>query len=187
MEIVRQFTLEEFGNMVETCKKQLVKIGYKGVLKKKYILVLNNRLKKVLGLCRYLHGWSEFSIELNEEFANRAENLMLIQNVVMHELIHTIKGCDKHTGKWLEIAKRVNEEYGYHISRETESGTNYDNYTKEIGVGCTRYLILCKSCENTYWYHNKVKLVRQMEEEEGTSSKYVCGYCGQIALKLIKT
>lgn len=181
--IIRQFSLADFEKMVEICKEQLVNIGYKGVLNKKYILVLNTKLKKVLGLCRYLHGWSEFSIELNEQFVNRTEDLSLVQNVVMHELIHTIRGCDRHTGRWLEIAKKVNDKYGYNISRITEGGINYDNYMKQIGVGTAKYVIMCKVCNNSYWYHNKVEMIRRMQEY-GCGS-FACGECGAIALKLI--
>lgn len=40
-----------------------------------------------------------------------------LKNTIIHELLHTCKGCMKHTGEWKQLAEKVNRYYGYNIKR----------------------------------------------------------------------
>lgn len=180
--ILRNFTEEDFSREVEQCKQQLVKLGYKGVLVKQYVLVLSTKMCTTMGLCTYLKGWSKFELKLNKAFADTVEDYNALKDVIMHEVCHTIRGCNNHTGKWLELVHRVNEEYGYHIQRQASQSMNYTKYKEEHGLGKYRYCIRCKVCNNSYEYQNRTELIRQIEE--GKQPTYFCPCCESMNFEL---
>ena len=72
-----------------------------------------SRAKSYLGMCmRLKNGERKFRILLNKSAQGEA-----FENIVIHELLHTIKIKDGHRGKWKAYATLVNENTNYHITR----------------------------------------------------------------------
>ncbi len=69
--------------------------------------------KSYLGMCmRLRNGERKFRILLNKNAQGEA-----FENIVIHELLHTIKIKDGHRGKWKAYANIVNENTNYQITR----------------------------------------------------------------------
>lgn len=77
---------------------------------------VNSRAVSRLGLCRRENGGYviEIAAVLLDERVDAQRGL---KDTLLHELLHTCRGCMKHTGKWKELAERVNAECGTHVSR----------------------------------------------------------------------
>ena len=99
---------------VLSCMRELdaLKIPYS----KNVRFVVNNRAVSRLGLCR--KAPNGFIIEIAAVLLDeRTDERTGLRDTVIHELLHTCRGCMKHTGKWKEYAERVNLAYGYDIKR----------------------------------------------------------------------
>lgn len=75
---------------------------------------INKRLRKTWGLCRRMNDGS-FSIEIKEELFVQSCSDHAIKIVILHELCHTVSGCDNHGKNWKETVKKL-APYGYHIT-----------------------------------------------------------------------
>lgn len=82
----------------------------------------NSGLRSALGRCKKAFNSStcrSFSIEIAEYIAIGARS-KLLDDVIIHELIHTVDGCFNHGIDWKSWAKIVNIQYGYNIARTTK-------------------------------------------------------------------
>lgn len=98
-----------------------------------------------------------------------------VYQTIVHEVLHTIKGCMNHGSKWKECANTMNEVYGYNISRlgTMKSGAKLNTPPKLV-----KYIITCQKCSKVYKRKVRSKLVKNVDN-------YKCGECGG-ALKLEK-
>ena len=68
---------------------------------------VNSRAKARWGLCtRVSKGL--FDIQISEALLQDGVDDQAAKNTIVHELLHTIPGCFKHTGKWKQNAEKVN-------------------------------------------------------------------------------
>ena len=97
---------------------------------------VNGRAKSRFGCCRYEKGRQV--IEVAGRIAQGPEESCL--ETLAHEVLHTCPGCRNHGDRWKGYAQRMNEEYGYHISR-----TSTD---EEMGLEGRpyKYLLRCEQC-----------------------------------------
>lgn len=73
------------------------------------------RAKKRWGQCRKIGN--NYIIEVNQILLREDTDIDGLKNTIIHELLHTCKGCMKHTGEWKQLAEKVNRYYGYNIKR----------------------------------------------------------------------
>ncbi len=95
------------------CMRELENIGIKcgNVIK----IDVNTRSKKRWGQCRKIGN--NYIIEVNQILLREDTDIDGLKNTIIHELLHTCKGCMKHTGEWKQLAEKVNRYYGYNIKR----------------------------------------------------------------------
>lgn len=95
------------------CMRELENIGIKcgNVIK----IDINTRAKKRWGQCRKIGN--NYIIEVNQILLREDTDIDGLKNTIIHELLHTCKGCMKHTGEWKQLAEKVNRYYGYNIKR----------------------------------------------------------------------
>lgn len=98
---------------------------------------INRRAAMRFGCCRYEGGRQVIEVALR--VAQGPERSC--RETLAHEVLHTCWGCRDHGKRWKEYAQRMNETYGYHISR-----TSTD---EEMGVAEERsykYILRCRKC-----------------------------------------
>ncbi len=98
---------------------------------------INRRAVARFGCCRYRTGG--FVIEVAERVALGPE--AACRETLAHEVLHTCWGCRNHGKRWKAYAARMNEAYGYHISRVSTS--------TDLGVEeprQARYVLRCEAC-----------------------------------------
>ena len=99
----------------------------------------------------WLNGSYEYEIEINksliEMYLNKTISEKVVKDTIVHELLHTIKGCMNHGKLWKTYAKIVNSVYGYNIQRCSsykEMGITDSNLLDTLKN--TRYKLECKQC-----------------------------------------
>lgn len=85
------------------CMRELENIGIKcgNVIK----IDINTRAKKRWGQCRKIGN--NYIIEVNQILLREDTDIDGLKNTIIHELLHTCKGCMKHTGEWKQLILNV--------------------------------------------------------------------------------
>lgn len=127
----------------------------------------NRRAKKRLGCCKKERRIAQefFIIEIStvlEEATDQA-----IKEILIHELLHTCKGCFNHGKLWKLYAAKVNQVYGYNIS--TYADTAQLNIEKTT-TPKYRYEIRCQQCNHVGYRQKKSKVITYPH-------LYKCGKC----------
>ena len=137
-----------------------------------------NRALKVLGTCKRTNiVLNIFTLRFNKKYLEIADPVNA-HSTIMHECIHTVKGCMNHGSKFKKIADILNNKYGYCIHRITID-ENYSNFMKKIKTE-SGYDIYCKNC-NKFLGHRvrKSNIINHPE-------LYKCPYCyGKIGIKVV--
>lgn len=119
---------------------------------------------------------SRFGMHISKTFEKIPdENLarLRFETCMIHELIHTIPGCNNHGTNFKRVGYMVKRKYPqYDISRCTSA--------EEFGVipeeaKPAKYIIKCNHCKHEYNYRRKPKYAVSM---------YKCSKCGSNQLKL---
>ena len=134
--------------------------------------VINRRAKKRWGMCtKNPDGTCIIQIAArlieDERISEQA-----CKETMIHEILHTCKGCKGHTGLWLIYANIMNKKYGYHIKRTTsgeEKGV--ENYTASKRLDY-KYCFVCENCGQN------IKRKKQCEFTKYYRN-YTCGICGR--------
>lgn len=124
--------------------------------------VVDTRPKRRYGQCRkrgltFEIGISKFM--LDDSIPDKA-----LENTIIHEVLHTIDGCQNHGSKWKHYAGIVKEHLGYDIRR--------CNGDKE-GLPVTaqfRYAVRCTGCGMVFRRMKRTDLIKYPEW-------YRCGKC----------
>lgn len=133
-----------------------------------YDIKVNTRAKKRLGCCKKvsLNLIPGFQLEISSRLLDSGERQL--KEVIIHEILHTCKGCFNHGKRWKAYAVLVNKAYGYHVSRTADCEGLEQAY---------RYEIICENCGNVFLRMRKSKVVRKPEN-------YRCGKCkGSLEVK----
>ncbi len=123
----------------QQCMKELHAIGieFGNVLE----VVPNTRAQRRWGQCER----TAFGYKLNINARLLADDApdYGLKSTIIHELLHTCKGCMNHGKRWKELAKQVHEAYGYNIQR---ADTPEDKGMKPIPRPEPKYILSCKVC-----------------------------------------
>lgn len=95
------------------CMEELDAIGieYGNIVEVK----ANTRAKKRWGQCKAIPGG--YSINISVALLDERNNEQGLKETIIHELLHSCKGCMNHGEKWKRLAQKVNRAYGYNIKR----------------------------------------------------------------------
>lgn len=129
--------------------------------------VINTRAKARLGLCKKIGN--SYVIEISKILLDEHIDVKHgLKNTIIHELLHTCRGCMKHTGKWAELAAKVNAAYGYNIKRASNSS---DGIIPPWLQAQPKYIILCTGCQTEITRIRRSPLVDNPQN-------YRCAKCG---------
>jgi len=126
---------------------------------------VNVRAKSRFGCCRMKGG--RFTIEVARRVAQGPEESC--RETLAHEVLHTCWGCRNHGKRWKSYAVRMNEAYGYHISRTSTE--------ERMGLEAEppKYLVRCTKCGVEFPRRRASSLVKHPE-------RYRCR-CGGALVK----
>lgn len=158
--------LQEYANR---CMKQLDDIGvkYGNVL----AFEINTRAKHRWGQCKRVSSILNcFTININHILLDEKNNEQALIDTLMHELLHTCKGCFNHKNEWKRLAEKVNGIYNYNIKR-TASEVDYGIEIETENITEPKYKIQCTNCGKVYTRQRKSKVVAHPEN-------YRCYDCG---------
>lgn len=132
-------------------------------------VVVNKRAINRFGLCtkKYNDGY-DYIIEINYRLLEG--NKESAMETMIHEILHTCKGCMNHGKTWTAYANKVTRELGYKITRTSTFES------KSLERPKAKYIIACKECDVKYMRHRKSKVVTHYK-------RYRCGSCsGELEL-----
>lgn len=155
--------MKDLKKLANECIAELTSIGIQPG--KINFWLVNTRAKTRWGQCRRVAP-GEFTISISERLLHDYVEDMATKNTIMHELLHTVKGCHGHTGLWKELAITVNYKLpGYNIKRTTGSEE------KGVPSGRTnRYGVKCPHCGKEYYRERMCRLIEHPE-------RFRCGVC----------
>ena len=78
------------------------------------------------------------------------------KETMIHEILHTCKGCKGHTGLWLIYANIMNKKYGYHIKRTT-SGEEKGGYEKAADGKKLNFIVMHPEAAAAISKHEKLR------------------------------
>ena len=125
---------------------------------------INTRAKTRLGVCK--KTGQSYLIEIASALLDERVPESELENTLLHEILHTCRGCMKHTGKWKQLADKVNAAYGCNISRTASK----DALPEELAHK-PRYKVVCPNCGAVYERYKRSALIQHPE-------RYRCGKCG---------
>lgn len=128
--------MRDINNVVKSCCEKLDVIGIKyGTI---VSITINTRAKKRWGQCKKIGNC--FAIQVSSRLISEDVELVHLETTVIHEILHTCKGCMNHGNEWKTLAEKVNRAYGYNIKRTTS------NEEKGIEPIPAKYKFVCKDC-----------------------------------------
>ena len=159
--------MRDLKSITDLCLEELKSIGIKcGKIRN---LEINNRAKCRLGQCTRV-SIGVFDISIAGFLLEEKNDINILKNTVIHELLHTVKGCFNHTGKWKLLAGMVNENYPQYKIKRTFNRTEIADMT-DIKEPVYRYVLKCKNCG--------LEIKRQRKSKAVINYKnYRCGECG---------
>jgi predicted SprT family Zn-dependent metalloprotease len=159
--------MKKLNELAIECMAELDEIGiqYGNVVKWE----INTRAKKRWGLCTRLPN-GNYVISISNRLLEDNVAEQSAKDTIIHELLHTVKGCMNHKAEWKYQADKVNRAYGYNIKRCTsyeEKGIERPEATpREI-----KHKFVCKDCGKVYTRTKESKFTKNWQ-------RYRCGVCG---------
>lgn len=128
---------------------------------------INTRAKYRWGQCQYLAN-DTYEISISEDLLT-PDTVSGLKNTIMHEVLHTIKGCMNHGTNWKQWAELVNSQLGYDVKR-TNSAAEL-NVKREPQTRQIRYKLECTCCGGTVCREKMTRAIKYPQ-------LYKCGKCG---------
>lgn len=155
--------------LLKECIEELNKINIP-ISKNIHRIMPNNRAKSRFGCCikkKQSFGEDFFNIEISTVLENSSDKE--IKEIIIHELLHTCKGCLNHGYKWKNMSESVNYLLGYSV--KTTSSYSKLNLDTPESKETYKYKITCKNCGNIVLRKRKTKVLDHI-------SNYRCIKCG---------
>jgi predicted metal-dependent hydrolase len=103
---------------------------------------INKRLKRTLAEC--VIDDDEYVIYINGHILDSED--YVLEEILLHELIHTIDGCFSHNDKFKQYGDKLNKKYGYHIARLHSIDNIIYSGFDDSGL----YTLVCPYCKRTH-------------------------------------
>ncbi|MCR5343321.1 MAG: hypothetical protein K6E70_08165 [Butyrivibrio sp.] len=163
--------MKDFNRLKEECLREIADCGIEIGQVKSWSI--NSRARSRWGQCRKEVDGT-FSIQISDRLLEDDRiTEKACKETIIHEILHTCKGCMTHQGKWKTYADMMNLRYGYNIKRITrgeEKGV--ENYKpKQMAV---KYIMTCGGCGATIYRKRSSKFTRNYRN-------YSCTRCGAVA------
>lgn len=165
-------TMKDLSELARECVHELEEIGIHPA--SAIAWKVNTRAKKRWGCCKNLPDGS-FEISISKRLLSDDVQNDAAKNTVIHELLHTVKGCTGHTGKWKQLACSVKEKLGYDIKRTSSCA---EKGIAESDPPKRKYLLICQGCKGEIWRQRASSLITHPE-------RYRCAVCGQVLVRAI--
>lgn len=136
-------------------------------------LSVNPRLTRAQGRCEIQRREKKtiFTIQISQGLLD-THHLQALKDVLAHELIHTVEGCNNHSKLFHYYGQRLkNYNSDYTISttfRFQDYGLNSAQFDQTRPY---KYILECTQCEARYFRKNLSNTVRY-------PSRYRCSHCG---------
>lgn len=155
--------------LVSECENDLSSIGITFGTVRNW--TINTRAKKRWGQCKKISS-DVFDINISYRLLDDNVSDQAAKNTIMHELLHTVKGCYGHKGLWKTLADKVNKLLPqYTIKRTTSSSEKGVAEISSYNPMPYRYTIECLSCGKISYRKKKSRVIEY-------PSSYRCGCCG---------
>lgn len=135
------------------------------------IVEINDKSTSRFGLCTKISnrkGPYDYKIQLNKILLNQDTEKPAME-VLVHEVLHSCKGCMNHGVVWKNHATTMNRKFNYKISR----CSSLDTLGIESENVDAKYIIQCKKCENRVFRNRKSKLTENV-------NSYKCNCGGEL-------
>lgn len=155
---------------VNECTEELDLIGIDYTLPKRW--ESSKRLTRKYGYCRISLFRNKPTIEkivISSRLLDERIPENILKDTIIHELIHTCDGCFNHGREFQNIARQINDAYGYSIG--TYVNKNEHKIVSNVYKPKERkYKISCPTCGRIWGYKIKTKAYKHPEE-------YICSKC----------
>lgn len=171
-------TVTELYDRIDYWKSELIESGFPISNKIKEIKI--GWSKDAAGQCiwKYVCGIKIFILNISKYTLEYKDNKD-IDNVIVHELIHTIDGCFNHGREWKSWANKVNYKYGLHVTQYVPERLYVTkNETKE------KYGIKCDKC-NKIIARYKIMTTPYKSVCKG-EHRFWCKKCGSFHLSPVR-
>lgn len=147
---------QKLKSLFEECKKEAdeAEVKYSKYIK----LEISKRAKSRYGLCEK-KGPNSYIITISDFVFDSPDNK--IKQVILHEMVHTCKGCMNHGSHWKAVANQLNRKYGYEIHRT--------NAREEMGLPSRsespvyKYAVECQACKKIIYRQKMSQIISHPE------------------------
>ena len=155
--------MKDLKKLTDECIADLRKIGIEpGKISRVYA---DGRSTRRWGVCKTKKGSGIFEIGISKCLLGDDVDEQQTKNTIIHELLHTVDGCQDHTGRWKVLAEYINRRLPEYCVKRTSS-------EDEKGVERShKYKIECTKC-HTGIYRDRMSNAVKFPE------KYKCAKCG---------
>ena len=129
---------------------------------------VNGRARTRFGCCLARNG--RYTIQLSARLLEGPD--WACRQTLAHEVLHTCPGCANHGPRWKEYARRMNEAYGYAITRTAPS----EALGLPLAESQAKHLLVCTRCGAAYPRMRASALVRHPQ-------RYRCRCGGTLRLE----
>lgn len=163
--------MEELKMLCAQCMAYLdqLKIRYGTVSS----LKINARAVRRFGRCRKLPDGT-YEIEISSRLLDPSVDPSYARDTMIHELLHTCRGCMNHGTRWKRYVNRVNDRFGFQISdspyKETERSRQRSSEVPSP-VRTPSYVFRCSGCGIQILRYRASEFTRNYH-------RYACGKCG---------
>lgn len=107
-------------------------------------VTINTRAKKRWGQCKYNRSTNTYTININGDILADDVPFKPVLETMIHEILHTCKGCFNHGAEWKRMAEIVKRETGYNVTRCTGAETFGIHREPKHKEG--KYVLVCEKC-----------------------------------------
>ena len=157
--------MKDLMKLANECMDELEAIGieYGKIVEWK----VNTRAKKRWGQCCKSNG--EYKINISIELLKDDVSDKATKDTIMHEIIHTCKGCMNHGKEWKSIASLVNDCYGFY-NIKTCTSAEEKGISREPRKIEYKYMFVCETCGQEIKRQKESKFTKRYKD-------YKCGRC----------
>ena len=139
---------------------------------------VNTRAKNRWGQCKAVPGG--YRINISAVLLDERNDEQGLKNTIIHELLHSCKGCMNHGENWKRLAAKVYREYGYNIKRTSsaaekgmceEAIAERVEAKKQARAARVTYKLQCEKCGHIYTHYRMCDAIRY-------PNLYSCGCAG---------
>lgn len=135
-------------------------------------ITVNTRAKRRWGQTSLRNG--KYYISISSALLEDNVDDMAAKDTIMHEILHTCKGCFNHGAPWKAVANKINKAYPkYNIKRCTsfeEKGIKMEETNN------FKYTVICEKCGQQFFYERAGKVVQNPKS-------YHCPCGGELWVK----